>query len=136
MTLSVTTAIAQSMATTIATAINVGTPASKIAVYTGAKPASPDVAASGTLLGEVSLTDPVQESVTAGVITLDFEPDLTMTTVGAGVASWFRIKDGNGAGVIDGTVGTSVADMIVSTVSWTVGSTVILTSGVITVPVG
>ena len=52
----------------------------------------------------------------------------------SGTAGWFRIADSDANGVLDGDVGTSGSDLNFSSVAWTSGGTVELSTGTITQP--
>lgn len=101
-----------------------------IHLYTGTQPANANTALSGnTLL--VSLT-------ISGSFGTDSNGTLTVgsvsngTAVATGTATFFRItKSDNSTVVMDGTVGTSGADMNFNTVSIVTGDTVAITSGTI-----
>lgn len=101
-----------------------------IHLYTGTQPANANTAlSSNTLL--VSLT-------ISGSFGTDSNGTLTVgsvsngTAVATGTATFFRItKSDNSTVVMDGTVGTSGADMNFNTVSVVTGDTVAITSGTI-----
>jgi hypothetical protein len=101
-----------------------------IHLYTGTQPANANTALSGnTLL--VSLT-------ISGSFGTDSNGTLTVgsvsngTAVATGTATFFRItKSDDSTVVMDGTVGTSGADMNFNTVSIVTGDTVAITSGTI-----
>lgn len=86
-----------------------------------------------SVLAVLTLADP-SGTAASGVITLDFDPDISDTSANAsGTAAEARIKDSNGTVVISGlTVGTSGADINLDSVSITAGQTVTLTTGTIT----
>jgi len=99
-----------------------------IAIRSGAQPANANAAASGTLL--VTLTfgatafGPASSSgvATANAIT-------AANAVAAGTASWFRAFKSDGTtAVFDGSVGTSAADLILSSVALAVGGNVAISS--------
>jgi hypothetical protein len=106
----------------------------KIEIRTGSQPANPDTAATGTLLGTLTLSATAFGSastgtITANAITGDSSAD------NSGTAAWFRAYKSDGTtGVIDGTVGTSGADMNLSSTSIVAGGTINLTSWTITQP--
>jgi hypothetical protein len=118
----------------VAALLDAGAGSATIKVYTGSQPAGPGTAVSGqTLLGTLTCSDPAFGApsngvVTAGAITSDTSADAT------GTATWFRAADSNGVAVIDGTVGTSAADMILSSVSIVIGGVIAATSWTITMP--
>lgn len=128
MALTITAAAAQAMGAALATDIG---SAATIEIRTGAKPATPETAASGTLLATVTISGSF--TATGGALTA---ADPTSVTVAAsGTAAHFRIKTSGGTAKIDGTVGTSGADMNLSTVALVAGGTVDLGVPTITVPV-
>lgn len=87
----------------------------------------------GTLLATLTFTDPAfgaaaTGTATAATITADTSADAT------GTAAVWRIEDSNGADVLEGTAGTSGADINFNTVSWTAGDNISVSSLTITVP--
>lgn len=132
--------IAKAMADAIAAAVDAGT-AAVINIYSGTAPADEDAALSGnTLLAQLTMSATAFGAatdanpggrITANTITSDSSADNT------GTATFFRILTQNaGTPCIQGTVGTSAADMVLNTTSITSGSAVSLTSAVVTVPEG
>lgn len=87
----------------------------------------------GTVLAVLTLADP-SGTASAGVLTFDFDPDISDTSANAtGTAAEARIKDSNGTVIISGlTVGTSGTDIVLDSTSITTGQTVTLTTGTIT----
>jgi hypothetical protein len=79
----------------------------KLRYYTGAQPATPETAASGTLLCELTMNATAFGAAAAGVITAaaitsDASADST------GTAGWFRIFKSDGTtAVIDGSITTT-----------------------------
>lgn len=128
MALTVTVAAAQSMGTALATAIGAS---STIKIYSGTKPATPETAASGTLLATVTISGSFTS--TSGVLTA--ADPASVTPAANGTAGYFRVATSGGTAILDGTVGTSGADMNLS--STTIATTSPLDLGVptITVPV-
>lgn len=135
MAIRLSTSLANAMATAVNTAIDAGAAAGTLKVYTGSKPASVETAASGTLLATFTLTDPAGTPA-SGVLTLDFDPDLSATVAADGTAGWFRIADSDGNGVLDGSVTAtgSGGDLTFTSTAWTTGMTVTLTTGTVTQP--
>jgi hypothetical protein len=126
------------LAAVIATLDASATPA-RARIYTGAQPATPATAPSGTLLAEFTLSDPSFATPAAGVAALDVSPALTDTGITDGTAGWARLLTGDeaasdGQGVIDGTVGTSGAMLNLNTLAVTTGVNVEILSGSITAP--
>lgn len=89
--------------------------------------------ASNVVLATFTLADPCGTAA-AGVLTLDFDPDISDTSADAtGTAANAIITDSDDVTVISGlTVGTSGADINLDSVSITAGQTVIVTAGTIT----
>lgn len=117
--------------------LDAGAGAATIQIRTGAQPADPDTAASGTLLATLTCSDPAFGNAadaapgaiaTANAITDDTSADAT------GTAGYFRALDSDSNAIIDGEVGTSGADMNLNTVSITSGATVSVTSWTVTMP--
>ena len=136
MTLSFAVAVRDTWNNSINTLANAGSGAATIEVRSGTRPANADTAPSGgALLATFTCTDPAFDgSSSAGVITLDADPDLTATAGNTGTASWARMKDSDGNTIMDGTVATSAADFIITSTSITSGQTVTLVTGTITQP--
>lgn len=116
--------------------LNVGG-AGTVEIRTGAPPTNVEDAATGTLLGTLTLsatafgasTDANPGALaTANAITDDSSAD------NSGTAGWFRAKQNGGTGVIQGTVGTSAADMILNTTTIVAGLPISVTSWTITMP--
>lgn len=94
-------------------------------IYSGTKPATADTALSGnTLLAELRINATSAPAASGGVLTFnaitsDSSADAT------GTASFFRAFKSDGTtAVMDGTVGTSSANMIIATTSISAGQTV------------
>lgn len=86
-----------------------------------------------SVLATFTLTEPCG-TVTNGVLTFDFDPDISDTSAdNSGTAAEARIKDGGGTAVITGlTVGVGTGDIQLDSTSITAGQTVTLTTGTIT----
>jgi len=103
---------------------------SKINIYSGAQPANANTAISGqTLL--VTLT-------VSGSFGTDSNGTITLSTVtngtavATGTASFFRItKSDNTTGVMDGSVATSDADLVLNNTSIATGQVVSISAGTI-----
>lgn len=128
--MAITIAAASTQAMGAALATDIGASA-VIEIRSGTKPATPETAASGTLL--VSITISGSFTSTGGVLTAA-DPASTAPTAG-GTAGYFRIKKSGGTAVLDGTVGTSGTDMILGSTTITTGVNVDLGVPTITVPV-
>lgn len=135
------------MATRIATAtrnaacdavvdlLDAGSAGGTIKLYTGTQPTTAEDAATGTLLATVTMSDTAFGASSSGAATLAGTP-LSGTGVAAGTAGWARLADSNGATVLDGSVtatgGGGQVELATTAVS--VGATVQITSGTITMP--
>lgn len=116
-----------------------GAGAGKVRIYSGSQPTDPDTAATGTLLAELTMSDPAFGAAaddtpggiaTAASITDDSSANAT------GTAGYFRIVDSDDNAIVDGSVtGTGGGgDMELSTTSITSGDTVSVTSLTLTMP--
>lgn len=117
--------------------IDVGSGTSTIKVYTGSQPATPDTAASGTLLVTFNLANPVYGAAATGVATLLNTP-VNSTGAAAGDAGWFRVLDRDGNPVFDGvaTATGGGGQLELNTVTISIGVNVQITAGSFTMPLG
>lgn len=98
----------------------------KLRIYSGTQPATGGTAT--TLLAELTLNATFAAAAAAAVLTLnaitqDSAADAT------GTATWFRMVKSDGTTIVmDGTVGTSGADLNLNTTSIVVGGPVAVTS--------
>lgn len=136
MTIRLPIATRNAAANTVAGLVDAGAGSGLIRIYTGAQPASADLAPTGTLLATFTVNDPSFGAAVAGTATLDVTPALSTLGVGAGDAGWFRILDSTGATVLDGSVTATGGggDLIMSTITVSVGLTLQLAAGTITMP--
>ena len=88
---------------------------------------------SNVVLATLTLADPCG-TVSAGVLTFDFDPDISDTSADAsGTAANAIITDDADTTVISGlTVGTSGTNVVLDSVNITAGQTVTITAGTIT----
>jgi hypothetical protein len=98
-------------------------------IYSGTQPATADTALSGnTLLAELRFSSTAFGSASNGVatansITADSSADNT------GTATWFRaLKSDGTTTVLDGSIGTSSADLVLNSTSISAGAQVSVTS--------
>lgn len=134
MAIGLATATRNAAADAVAGRFDAGAGAATIEIRTGAKPANPQAAATGTLLATFTVNDPAFGAAAVGIATLDVSPAISTTAVAAGTAGWFRVKDSTGATVVDGTAGTSGTDMILTNAAITNGQVLNLIAGTITQP--
>lgn len=137
MTVRISTAARSAAADAIVDLIDGGPAAGTLKIYTGAQPAGPGTAPSGTLLGTLTMSDPAFGSAATGVataasITGDSAADAT------GTPGWFRIADSTGTAVLDGavTVSGGGGDLQLDSVSIVAGGTINVTSLTVTMPAG
>lgn len=103
--------------------------AALLRIYNGTRPATGGAAT--TLLGTFTLGSPLAAGAAAGVLS----PTLPADTTGAaaGTATWFRIVKADGTThVLDGSVGTSGADLNLNTTTISVGVAIAITGITIT----
>lgn len=98
-----------------------------IEIRTGSQPATVATAASGTLLGTLTLNATAfgaasGGSAAANAITGDTSADAT------GTAGWFRAYTSGGVATIDGAVGTSGQELNLNSVSIVAGGTINITA--------
>lgn len=103
--------------------------AAKLRIYDGTRPATGGTAT--TLCAEFTLGTPLASAAASGVLTIT-NPSNT-TGAASCTATWFRIVKSDGTThVLDGSVGTSGADLNLNTTTISVGVTVSITSFTIT----
>lgn len=107
--------------------------AGKLRLYSGTQPATGGTAT--TLLAEFTLGTPFAPGASSAVLSPNL-PSATTGAAGAGAgtpATWFRVVKADGTTqVIDGTVGTSAADLIVNTTTISTGVAVSVTAWTVT----
>ena len=130
MALTIAAASAQAMGAALATNIGSG---SIIEIRTGSKPATPETAASGTLLASVPISGSFSSS--GGVLTA--ADPAAASPAASGTAGYFRLKTAGGTAVLDGTVTATGGggDMQLGSTSITTGVNVDLGVPTLTVPV-
>lgn len=129
-----TDALRNAMLDEITTKIDAGAGAGTVKIYDGSVPADESTALSGnTLLATLTCSDPSSAAASGGVLTLSSITDDSSADA-TGTASFFRVQDSNSVVVMQGSVGTSGADMNFSTVSFVAGQPVSITSWTITAP--
>lgn len=134
----ITNSVAQAMLTAVKTAADAGS-AAIIEIYTASQAADADTAIgaqtklatltmNATAFGAVSDANP-GAIMTAAAITGDSSADAT------GTAAWFRmLTQAGGTTIMDGSVGTSGADMNFNTTAFTSGSQIDITAMTVTQP--
>lgn len=133
MTIKISTTARNAACDAIVDLLDAGASFGKIRIYDGTQPAGPGTAVSTqVLLAEFTLEDPAFGSAATGVATLDASPVLSTTGLAASTATWFRALDSNSVAYIDGSAGTSGTDIILNTATISVGVTVEISAGTIT----
>lgn len=115
--------------------IDAGTPPGTLEVRTGSAPTNTTDADSGTLLATLTFSSTAFGAASNGVatansITSDTNIDAT------GTAGHFRIKNAAGTVIMQGTCGTSGADINWNSVSFVAGGTASISSMTVTQPAG
>ena len=105
-----------------------------IEIYDGSQPATPDVAVTTqNKLAKLPLSATAFGAASAGTKTANAITNAA--ALFASTATWFRaFKSDDSTAVIDGSVGTSGADMNLNDVALTVGGTVSVTSWTVSMP--
>lgn len=118
----------------------------KVNIYTGAQPTSPDVVATGTLLGTVTVsgggTGLTFDAAAAGVISKAAAETWKFTGLADGVAGWFRMwaagdtpaNASTTAARIDGAIANSGGDMTISNINVETGAISTVDSCTFTMP--
>lgn len=131
MALGIATAIRNGWLDDLKTALDAGAGAALIRIYDGSRPATGGAAT--TLLAELTCSDPSATAASNGVLTFSaITQDASANATGT--ASWFRMVDSAGTFVLDGSVGTSGADLNLTTTSIVATQPVSITSATITAP--
>lgn len=103
MTIKLATAIRNSRADVIATAIDAGSTGGMLTIYSGTRPATPGGAIdpfTNLVLGELTFSDPCKSSVDNGVLTFaSIAQDASANN--SGTATWARITNSDGGFVMD-----------------------------------
>ncbi len=115
--------------------LDAGSGASTIQIRTGSAPTNVADADSGTLLATLTASDPAFGAASSGVATADTITSDTNVDA-TGTAGHWRWKDSDANTVLQGTCGTSGADLNFNTVSFVAGGTCAISSFTVTVPVG
>ena len=107
-----------------------------VELYTGAQPATPDVAVTTqTLLATLDLSATAFGATSGGTKTAN--AIASGTAVATGTSTWFRAYKSDGTtAVIDGSTGTSASDMILATTSIVSGAVISCSGWSVSMPVG
>lgn len=106
----------------------------KIRIYDGARPASPDVAVGAqVLLAELDFSATAFAAAVGGSATANAIADDTSANA-TGTGAWFRCVDSSNNAEMDGSVGTSGADLNFNSTAIQIGAVVKITSFVVSHP--
>lgn len=125
-------ALKTSQQTAVATAAGAS---AVLTLYSGSQPASPDTAVGAQVALSAHTCAATFGTASAGVLTVGAIANGTGTAgAGAGTAAtWYRLTTSGGTALVDGTVGTSGADLnLTGTTSIATGQTVSITSWTLT----
>lgn len=137
MVMRLSTTLRNALAAAITATIDGGPAAGYVEIRTGSQPATANTAASGTLLGTLTLSDPSFGAPSTGVITANTVTGDTSADA-SGTAGWFRAYDSTGAAVEDGSITATGGggDMTIASTSIVAGGTINITGWTITIPAG
>lgn len=122
--------------------IDLGSGTSKIEIRSGAKPATPATAATGTLLSTILLPNPAFGAANStGTAALLGVPLTDASAAATGTAGWFRVYDRTTPtpnAIFDGDVTATGGggDLTLATVSIVAASQVVITAGSFSMPMG
>lgn len=130
-------AIALALVNQIHAAIDAGSAAGHLRIYSGARPANPEAAVPGgsTLLVDFELNDPAFAAATmvGNVASANAEAVDPVPGAANGTATWFRVSDSAGVAVFDGSVtdqtGNGDLKLATTTIVATVPVTVVSLTG-------
>jgi len=132
MALTYTTTLVNNQLDELTALVDAGSGAGKIKIYDGTVPTDVGTALAGnTLLATLTCTDPAAAAASSGVLTFSTITDDSSADA-TGTATFFRITDSDDNDVVQGTVGTSGADVNFDSVSFVAGGTVAMSSFAIT----
>ena len=131
----ISTAARNAAADSVVDLLDGGAGAGYIEIRTGSQPATPNDAATGTLLATLTLSDPAFGTASSGTATASAITDDTSADA-TGTAGWFRGYTSAGTAVIDGNITATGGggNMELNSVSIVAGGLVEVTSWTITMP--
>lgn len=104
-----------------------------IEIRVGSAPAATTDADTGTLLATLPMSNPAFNAASNGVAAADIITS-DSTADATGTAGYFRVKDRDGTVIMQGSCGTSGADLNLNTTSIVAGAIVSITSFQLTLP--
>ena len=134
----ISTAAAKAACDAVVDLLDAGAGAGYIEIRTGSQPATVATAASGTLLGTLTMSDPAFGNATTASPSVATANAITSDTTAdaSGTAGWFRAYDSAGTAIIDGSITTSGGggDMIMDTTTVVAGGTLAVSSYTVSHP--
>lgn len=91
-------------------------------VYSGSRRATPDDAATGTMLVELTLSNPAFGAAVDGVLTAN--AITSGTAAASGTASWFTVTASDGTALFDGACGISGSDLNMASLNIVAGASI------------
>lgn len=131
------TASRNAAAAAVTDRVDAGSGPGKLRFFTGAQPASANDAATGTLIGEVTLPDPSFSAGAAGTRNLADPAPAAATS--AGVVGWARMLDSDNNTAMDFSVSGpgGGGDIILQNTNLAVGQQIdVLSGGTVVMPAG
>lgn len=105
----------------------------KVRIYTGAQPATPETAASGTLLVELTLNATAFGAAAAGVLTAN--AITSGVAVATGTAGWFRLFQSDGTTAEhDGVCGVGSGELQMATLTIVAAAVISCSALTLTLP--
>lgn len=138
MTIRLSTLARDALGTSLKTLVDAGSGPGKIEIRSGTQPATPNTAATGTLLATVPMDDPSFTGPVTGVLTAAGLPNQDPAADADGEAGWYRMLDSDDNALIDGSCSgaSGGGDMLIDNPSLLAGQVFTINSLTITVPVG
>lgn len=140
MTTRIANGAAKAAADAVVDLLDAGSGAGYIEVRTGSQPASVGTAATGTLLGTLTLTDPAFGAATTASPAVATASSISddSSADDSGTAGWFRAYDSDDNAVIDGSISESGGggDMIIDDATIVAGGTISVSAWTISMPTG
>jgi len=129
----ITNAAASAAADAVVDLVDAGAGAGTLTIFGSACPTNANDADSGTILAELTFSDPAFGAASNGVATANaITQDASANATGT--ATCFRVKDSNGIVIMQGAISTSGSDMNLVSTSITATQPVSITSFVYTHP--
>jgi hypothetical protein len=124
-----TDAAAHALLDTLRARMDAGSGPAIVEFYTGSRPASSNLAATGTLLGTLTFSDPAAPAAASRLLTFSTITE-DASADASGTATWARIKDSTGATVFDCDVSAAGGGglIILNTTSIVAGGPIRITS--------